>query len=111
MGPTAIPTTQSVLVPGDAAALAAKFLNRTDLYSIELSSYNSSQVYKVVFVSGDVAYVSMSGQVVGVVMATPAAPPAVVIISSSSGKHRGGGGGNPVPSGGGEGGGGDGGGD
>jgi hypothetical protein len=85
--PTQAPTQSQApqVGPRDAAAMAAKFLNQFDLYSVELATYNGAQVYKVTFVSGNVAYVSMSGQVSGVVLVTPTAPPPVVIVNSNSG--------------------------
>ncbi len=86
MAPTAAPTSAAVS-PKDAAADAAQFLNRTDLYSIQLASYNGAQAYEVKFSSGDIVYVSMSGQVAGV--ASPTQAPPVVIYAPA--KHDGGG--------------------
>lgn len=105
--PLMAPTASSV-APRDAAAEAAKFLNRTDLYSVQLANYNGTQTYEVTFASGDIAYVSMSGQVVGVA----AAPTQVPVYAAPPAKRRGGGSAPaaPAPPSGG-GGGGDGGGD
>ena len=78
--PTDVPT----ISPQDAASIAVKISNRTDLYSVELADFNSSQTYKVVFSSGDVIYVAMDGRVVGIasssqpVVASPTAQPQVV---------------------------------
>lgn len=78
--PTDIPT----ISPQDAASIAVKFSNRTDLYSVELADFNSSQTYKVVFSSGDVIYVAMDGRVIGIasssqsVVASPTVQPQVV---------------------------------
>ena len=79
----------------DAASIAAKYLNHTDLYSVELSNFNSVQTYKVTFSSGDVVFVGMKGEVLA---AQPPPPPVVV---SAPAKRRGGGGGNSNASGGG----------
>jgi uncharacterized membrane protein YgcG len=72
--------------PQDAASIAVKFSNRTDLYSEELADFNGSQVYKLTFASGDAIYVDLKGQVVGstppsqtgVASPTTQSPPAVI---------------------------------
>ncbi len=89
MAPTAVST---AVPPKDAAAAAAQFLNRTDLYSIQLATYNGVQAYEVTFSSGEIAYVSMSGQVMGITAPTPA--PAVIYAPAK----RGGGGAPAAPS-------------
>ncbi len=77
--------------PQDAASIAAKYLNRTDLYSVELADFNGVQAYKVTFSSGDIIYVAMQGQVLGSVK-----PPAPVVVSSDPPRrHRGHGAGAP----------------
>ena len=86
MAPTA-----SAVWPRDAAAEAAKFMNRTDLYSVQLATYNGQQSYEVTFASGAIAYVSMSGQVLGI--ASPTQAPAYY-----SAPNKGGGGAAPQPS-------------
>ncbi len=63
--------------PQDAAALAAKQMNRTDLYSVQLTQYQGVAAYKVSFTSGDVVYVDMTGQVLGSVAAAPTSPATV----------------------------------
>jgi hypothetical protein len=73
------------LSPQAAAALAAKLLNRTDLYSAQAVTYSGVQAYKVTFSSGYTVYVSLQGQVLGVV------PPAPVITSAGPGTRGGGG--------------------
>ncbi len=88
-------TPTQVISPQDAAALAAKFLNQKDLYSVEIVMYNGANTYKVTFSSGDILYVSLNGQVVSLTKA-PTSTPQVVIVQSqsySSGRHSGGGGG------------------
>ncbi len=82
----------------DAAALAAKDMNRTDLYSVELADLNGVQVYKVTFSSGDVAYMSLTGQLIS----TEAPKPTVVTVQQNSHRGKNGGGGSSANSGGGE---------
>ncbi|MFT3895976.1 MAG: hypothetical protein QM730_30535 [Anaerolineales bacterium] len=48
-----------------AATIAANFLGQTDLYSVENAVWNGLNVYKVVFSSGTIVYVSMDGQILG----------------------------------------------
>src|SRR5512135_871722 len=52
--PTAAPTAVPNVSAQDAAAIAAKFLNRTDLYSVELADMQGAQTYKVTFTAGNV---------------------------------------------------------
>ena len=99
--------------PNQAAAIAAKSLNRTDLYSVQLSTVSGLNLYKVTFASGDIVYVSMDGQVVLTVPAPVAVATTVPPVppSTSGGSSSGGGGGGHHPGGGGGGSGGGGGGD
>ncbi len=71
----AAPTTVQNVSPQSASQIASQFLNRTDLYSIEMSSFNGTQAYKVTFSSGDVVYVGLDGQVLS--SAQPTAAPSV----------------------------------
>lgn len=74
----------------DAGSIAAKHLNRTDLYSAEVVDYNGIQAFKIMFTSGDIVYVSATGAILADV------PPAPVVIASAPHKARdgwGGGGG------------------
>jgi hypothetical protein len=88
---TAQPTaTTSYLTPQQGALLAASYLGRSDLYSVEGGYLYGLFVYKVTFSSGDVAFVSQDGQVLRVVPA-----PSVALQTSSgsqpaSGEHEGG---------------------
>ena len=66
------------LTPQEAALVAANFMGRTDLYSVEVAVWNGMNVYKVTFSSGDVVYVSMDGQVLG------NEPPQTVFVSSNT---------------------------
>jgi hypothetical protein len=69
-----------------AAQVAAQFLGRNDLYSVETSSLNGTDAYKVTFSSGTILYVNMAGQVVYMTTATtaPAAAPVVIDTSASA---------------------------
>ena len=95
--PLAAPTATQVVYPQEAADIAAKYLKRTDLYSVELANFNGAQTYLVTFASGDTVYVSMAGQVLSAV------PPQTVTYSAPAKKKKNGGGGGG--GGGGEGGG------
>lgn len=64
LAPTAAPA-QNV-TPEEAAALASQVINRTDLYSIEMSTYNEQDAYLVTFSSGDLVYVGLDGQILSV---------------------------------------------
>jgi hypothetical protein len=48
----------------EAARVAANYLDRTDVYKVEMVSLNGDSVYKVKFNSGDVAFVNNTGQLV-----------------------------------------------
>lgn len=58
--PAAVPSGVS---PQNAAQIAASYLGRTDLYSVEVSQYNGASAYMVTFSSGDIVYVSLDGQI------------------------------------------------
>jgi hypothetical protein len=57
------PTAQLPLGPEQAAALAAQAISREDIYSVETSTYNGVEAYKVVFSSGDIVYIGLDSQV------------------------------------------------
>jgi hypothetical protein len=50
--------------PEQAASIAAQFLNQTDVYSVESTSINSVNAYKVIFSSGDIVYVGLDGKII-----------------------------------------------
>ncbi len=83
--PAAVPANVS---PQDAASIAAKSINRTDLYSVEMTTYQGAQAYKVTFRSGDIVYVGLTGLVLG-----SEVPPAPVFNTQSGGGSSGQGGG------------------
>jgi hypothetical protein len=54
------------VTPEQAAQLASQVTGRTDLFSAESSTFNSVDAYKVTFISGDVVYVSLNGQILSI---------------------------------------------
>jgi hypothetical protein len=62
--PTPIQVTN--ITPEEAAAIASKVLNRTDLYSVEAAQLEGVATYLVTFSSGDLVYVGMDGQVLSI---------------------------------------------
>jgi hypothetical protein len=84
------PTTAPNISPQDAASMAAKFLNRTDLYSVEILSVQGAQAYKVTFSSGDAAFVSLQGQVLSILPAPTPGP--VTTVGGTAPQHSKGGG-------------------
>jgi uncharacterized membrane protein YgcG len=89
---TSVPQVPANVAAQDAASIAAKYLNKTDLYSVELADVQGMQAYKVTFSSGDIVMVSLQGQVLST---TPPPAPSVVTVAGGGGggKHHGGGGG------------------
>ena len=67
----AVTSTPAALSPQDAATLAGNVLNQKDIYSVESSSLNGTNAYKVVFSSGSVAYVGLDGQILSVSQIQP----------------------------------------
>jgi hypothetical protein len=82
---TSASTFSQQVSPRDAASLAAAFLQQSEAYSVELSQWNGVSAYKVTFSSGDVAYISLDGQLLGSV-------PFNSYVSYSGGGGGGGGG-------------------
>jgi len=54
------------VTPEQAAQLAAQMIGRTDLYSVESSKLNGVDAYLVTFSSGDLVYVSLTGQILSI---------------------------------------------
>jgi uncharacterized membrane protein len=73
--------------PQDAAQIAAQYMGRTDLYSVEGATYNGADVYKVTFSSGDIVFISPAGQVLSV-LAAPSQNASNNSGSSSSSRHE-----------------------
>jgi hypothetical protein len=63
---TPIPVPVTSITPEEAAAIASKVLNRTDLYSVETASLDGVDTYLVTFSSGDLVYVGLDGQVLSI---------------------------------------------
>jgi len=57
-----VPANQQV-TPEQAAAIAAAYIGRQDIYAVESAVLNSVTVYKVTFSSGDIVYVGLDGQI------------------------------------------------
>ena len=58
----------------DAATEAAKVLGHNDVYLTEYAQLNGTDVYLVTFLSGDLVYVSLDGQVVSTSKTNPVDP-------------------------------------
>jgi hypothetical protein len=67
--PEAPVTVATGVSPEDAAQIAARYLNRTDLYSVESAQFNGVSAYLVTFSSGDMVYVGADGQILSVQLA------------------------------------------
>lgn len=65
-GTDALPAQPALLTPEEAAQLAAQVMGRTDLYSVETATWNGVQAYLVTFSSGDLVYVSPTGQILAI---------------------------------------------
>lgn len=65
------PTATTALSAQEAAALAATVLNQQDVYSVENSTVNGVAAYKVVFSSGQVAFVGLDGQMLSITQIPP----------------------------------------
>ena len=96
--PVLAPTSQAAPVtPEQAAQLAVQVINRTDLYSVETSKLNGVDAYLVTFSSGDLVYVSLTGQILSITKL-----PVFTASSGGGGGGRHSGGGAPASSSGGE---------
>lgn len=88
-----------VVSPEEATTVAVNFLNDPNVYSVEVVDYQGAPTYLVTFTSGDLIYVSSTGQVVASEKIQPvivSAPPAAVNNNGSqanSGSNNNGGGG------------------
>ena len=83
----AAPAPVASLTAEDAAAIAAKVIGRTDLYSVETTQLEGVDAFMVTFSSGDLVYIGMDGQVLLV-----SEIPVTTVVAQSS--HRSGGGGS-----------------
>jgi len=66
---SAAPKLVSSVTPKAAAAAAVEFLGRSDLYSVEMTTYEGIPAYKVTFVSGDVVFLSLDAKLLMIVPA------------------------------------------
>ena len=58
----------------DAAAIAARILGHNDVYIAEYAQLDGADVYLVTFLSGDLVYVSLDGQVISASKQEPIKP-------------------------------------
>jgi hypothetical protein len=63
---SAPPTQAMNITPETAATFASKIINRTDLFSAEITKLNGADAYLVTFSSGDLVYVSLDGQILSI---------------------------------------------
>jgi len=87
---TVLPTATDLgpLGPEEAANLAAKSINRQDVYSVETFSLNGVDSYKVVFSSGDVVYIGMDRQVLQASQIKPVTVSLPAVTAKPTKKHR-----------------------
>jgi len=76
----AAPTVTASLTPQEAAAVASTVLNQQDVYSVENTTINGVNAYKVVFSSGQVAFVGLDGQILSITEIQP-----VVVVQNNGG--------------------------
>ncbi|MBL8102313.1 MAG: hypothetical protein JNM02_07275, partial [Anaerolineales bacterium] len=87
---TQAPTAQPLVIsPEQATTVAIDFLGDTNVYSVESVIYENASAYLVTFSSGNLVYVSPSGEIIANTTVQP-----VYVAASSSGGGGGGGGGN-----------------
>ena len=67
----AAPIVTASLTAQEAATVASTILNQQDIYSVESSSFNGLNAYKVVFSSGQVAFVGLDGRLLSVTQIQP----------------------------------------
>jgi hypothetical protein len=78
-----MPTQAMSITPEEAATLASQALNRTDLFSAEITQLDGVDVYLITFSSGDLVYVSFDGKILSF------SKVAVTVVAQAN--HRGGG--------------------
>lgn len=61
-----MPAQAAAITPEAAAALAAQVIDRTDLFSAEITQLNGVDVYLITFSSGDLVYVGFDGQILSI---------------------------------------------
>jgi hypothetical protein len=90
--PEATATQPAQVGPEQAASLAAQYMNKTDVYSVESTTYNGANAYKVIFSSGDIVYIGLDGSLLLTTKLTPVT--VSVVTTSVPQRHRGHGGGS-----------------
>jgi hypothetical protein len=65
------PTQIGVVTPEQATTLAMQMVGRMDVYSVESTEYEGAAAYLVTFTSGDLVYVSPTGQILAVTELAP----------------------------------------
>jgi hypothetical protein len=76
------PTQIGVVTPEQATTLAMQMIGRTDVYSVESTEYEGAAAYLVTFSSGDLVYVSPTGQILAVTELKP------VVVMAPPQKHK-----------------------
>jgi len=71
----------STISPEQAAVLAAQTLGHDDVYSVESTTYEGTAAYLVTFSSGDLIYLSPTGQILAITQPEP-----VVIVINQPGR-------------------------
>lgn len=72
------PTAQAPLGPIEAASLAAQAINQQDVYSVESTTFQGVEAFKVVFSAGNVVFVGLDRQIL---ISTQVTAQPVVVIS------------------------------
>jgi hypothetical protein len=82
--PVSVPTS-TLVTPDQAASIASIFLNDTGVYSVETVDYQGVVAYLVTFSSGNLVYVSTSGEI----LAISQIPPVVIAANPGGSSNRG----------------------
>ena len=79
-------TVPVILTHQEAALVAANHLDQTDLFSVEIATWEGAEAFEVVFSTGDIVYVSMDGQI----LATEAPQTVIITETNNNGNNNGG---------------------
>ncbi len=82
--PVSVPTL-AVVTPQQATTIASTFLNDTGVYSVETVDYQGIVAYLVTFSSGNLVYVSTTGEILAVSKIAP-----IVVVRNTGGNSGGG---------------------
>lgn len=83
--PVSVPTVIAVVTPEQATTIASTFLNDTSVYSVETVDYQGVVAYLVTFSSGNLVYVSTTGEILAVSQIPP-----IVVVRNTGGNSNGG---------------------